>query len=429
MEPPSKRARLKKTEADTNRRTRLFSASDETFPATFPRQIYKREDIDVAPVTGRKRLQQREEMGDAAYRRTRPQSAALGIDDITPIIYNPVLALPAMPVLVSNSESPIASVDTSLRLRQPIGLCDCCTALELSFNALRPQPNGDKEVYNPADEYARESSFEYALSRENPGNEFDDKLQDKATWVIFGIPKYSCDRFRTMRITQPKFIDLLPAPATVNSPESGTFVARIIGEALEPKLINEWVHGCQNLHVGTCPPISTHTFDFPFWAIDVVDMRLCTIPDDALYIALSYVWGPVEASVTTKDNLSSRQQIGGLHSTIKVAAQVIKDSVALVRGMGHRYLWIDQLCVIRGEDDLLKQTLRAMGQIYRCAFVTIVAATGKDANAGLPGVREGSRPQTQLAYHLGHGSNRVALVNALNSPSLEGTAYMERAWT
>lgn len=58
------------------------------------------------------------------------------------------------------------------------------------------------------------------------------------------------------------------------------------------------------------------------------------------------------------------------------------------------YLWVDSLCIRQDRIDKHGQ-IRNMHQIYRRAKFTIIAATGKDANASLPGVIPGSRLESQ----------------------------------
>lgn len=70
--------RVLQSAPDTTRRTRFFHIYDTLFPRVSLRQICKKPEINIAPSTGRKWLHQREELGDAAYRRTRRRSTRLG---------------------------------------------------------------------------------------------------------------------------------------------------------------------------------------------------------------------------------------------------------------------------------------------------------------------------------------------------------------
>jgi hypothetical protein len=63
----------KREEPDTIRRTRFFDAYNVDFLAVSLTKICERDDIDIAPSTGRLWLRQRNIKGDLAYRRQRPQ--------------------------------------------------------------------------------------------------------------------------------------------------------------------------------------------------------------------------------------------------------------------------------------------------------------------------------------------------------------------
>ncbi|CAM1500392.1 Fc.00g095540.m01.CDS01 [Cosmosporella sp. VM-42] len=206
-------------------------------------------------------------------------------------------------------------------------------------------------------------------------------------------------------------------------------VARIPADKIDPQIIRKWIETCQTCHGSKCCTSMSREFDFALWVIDVEEMKLCKLPRDAGYLALSYVWGTATAFLTTKGNLDTRSSRGGLQHVIQISSRAVQDAVKLTRDMGQQYIWIDQLCVIRGDDGLLNQTLRAMGAIYHHATATIVAAGGSDANAGLPGVQSGSRDLDHLTVFIGSGRRRFALIRRPRTIYLDGTTYLKRAWT
>jgi hypothetical protein len=113
------------------------------------------------------------------------------------------------------------------------------------------------------------------------------------------------------------------------------------------------------------------------------------------YIALSYVWGPAQHQKTklvmaNVQHLATRGSLGAL-----AVPQTIEDAIELTRRLGFQFLWVDALCIV--QDDLLNQQIQInnMHGIYKTASVTIVAASGKHSNAGLPGFRPGTRHYEQ----------------------------------
>jgi hypothetical protein len=49
----------------------------------------------------------------------------------------------------------------------------------------------------------------------------------------------------------------------------------------------------------------------------------------------------------------------------------------LVKALNERFLWVDALCLVQNDE---------MDMIYERVLMTIVAASGDNVNAGLPGV-------------------------------------------
>ncbi|KAK5658164.1 hypothetical protein OQA88_2137 [Cercophora sp. LCS_1] len=60
--------------------------------------------------------------------------------------------------------------------------------------------------------------------------------------------------------------------------------------------------------------------------------------------------------------------------------------MTLVRGLNLRYLWVDLLCLSQDYQVDLERGVKAMDRIYEQAWLTVIAADGKNANAGLPGI-------------------------------------------
>jgi hypothetical protein len=65
----------------------------------------------------------------------------------------------------------------------------------------------------------------------------------------------------------------------------------------------------------------------------------------------------------------------------------IRDAVLITRELGLRYLWVDALCILQGQDEAAqldwRQHSAIMGDIYGNAFVTIAAAAAPHADNGI----------------------------------------------
>ena len=68
------------------------------------------------------------------------------------------------------------------------------------------------------------------------------------------------------------------------------------------------------------------------------------------------------------------------------APLTVQDAVRVVRNLGRRYLWVDKYCINQNDETEKRMMLRNMDLIYENAEVTIIAMSGGDDGAGLPGV-------------------------------------------
>lgn len=80
-----------------------------------------------------------------------------------------------------------------------------------------------------------------------------------------------------------------------------------------------------------------------------------------LYLALSYVWGTEGQPKTETSNVETYTTRG---IDIEILPQTIRDAIHVTHSLGHRYLWVDALCIIQDDDDDKKRQLGQMGRIY-----------------------------------------------------------------
>ncbi|KAK5296149.1 hypothetical protein LTR55_000654 [Exophiala xenobiotica] len=64
----------------------------------------------------------------------------------------------------------------------------------------------------------------------------------------------------------------------------------------------------------------------------------------------------------------------------------IQDAIAVTKGIGLRYLWVDRFCIDQRNPDEKHYQIQNMDTVYSGAEITIVAAAGLDEDYGLPGV-------------------------------------------
>ncbi|XTI94459.1 heterokaryon incompatibility protein-domain-containing protein [Cenococcum geophilum] len=195
------------------------------------------------------------------------------------------------------------------------------------------------------------------------------------------------------------------------------------------RLFRRWFNLCECLHGEECQQPLWLGSEYQAEALlmmDVEDSCIVKAPPQCRYIALSYVWGTANIITTTKVTINSFTQKGALQNLSLPAT--IRDSMALVKGIGERYLWVDALCVVQDDFAFQQSQISAIASIYSKALFTIVAAAGYDSNAGLPGVRTGTRSVIQQVVAL-ENVTLIPVINVLGYGGIKDSKWKSRAWT
>ncbi len=198
------------------------------------------------------------------------------------------------------------------------------------------------------------------------------------------------------------------------------------------KLLKMWLRSCQKWHVGVCDDLIFGSVDdtgLPYFkVIDVWKQCVVNASIECRYFALSYVWGSAKSFLTTKADILHLERPGSLAERAEKLCETVKDAMMLVSKLGARYLWVDSLCIVQDDDVDTKQAMISnMNSVYGNAFLTLIAATGRDANAGLPGVRRGSRARYQAIETIRPGM-ALAYVHHLRD-SENQSIHNTRGWT
>jgi hypothetical protein len=221
------------------------------------------------------------------------------------------------------------------------------------------------------------------------------------------------------------------------------FFVRLIGDQIDFTMVRNWLSMCQTWHGSQCDKsqMLNHKVDDPaseipsFRLIDVVDNCIVHAPCNCKYVALSYVWGRIDPQTilrTLRSNVVELEKPGALglpdnHARIPLT---IRDAIQAVKELHLRYLWVDSMCII--QDDMSEgsskmDAISKMDLVYGAAYLTIVAATGTDANAGLPGLWPGTRMVAQPVEEILPGL-RLAFIPK-HYDYTRSSVYHSRAWT
>lgn len=125
--------------------------------------------------------------------------------------------------------------------------------------------------------------------------------------------------------------------------------------------------------------------------------------------------------------------------------RTVTDCIELAALLGFDYLWVDSLCIVQDDAVDQAQQIRQMGSIYSSAFLAVLAAWGEDSDAGLPGLREGTRSVKQQEVTVipaSAGAEGLAVLECLKyypkdwsewyvagQEDVDASRWNQRAWT
>lgn len=214
--------------------------------------------------------------------------------------------------------------------------------------------------------------------------------------------------------------------------------ARLVrGSEIQVPLIRHWLDKCHEGH----EECSLYTPEQPAAKHDrfkegatsnfrVIDLQLGCITRAALdigYVSLSYVWGQLPMFKLTKDNLHRLTREGCLEEIRLELPRTINDAIDLVLALGERYLWVDALCLVQDDEDDVSVGVELMNSVYQGSLFTIVAATGSDADAGLPGLPRTPRIVSRATMAV-TPDLKMTVLHSIDW-HLARSVYNQRGWT
>ena len=218
----------------------------------------------------------------------------------------------------------------------------------------------------------------------------------------------------------PAAKDASPVPPATSSNFSGPL--------LDIGRIRSWISECELKHVncGIMEDSLVNHEPLDILLVDVQNNCLVKATTGQQYVALSYVRGNARMFHTTKSNYKALRKDDALDPQKTKLPKAISDAMRLVEMLGERYLWVDCLSIV--QDDIMRKHLQLnnMNKIFGNAFLTIISASGTDANTRL----HGTEPGTRLPYVVGetiqgtHFISRPANLRAL----LDQGSYGSLSW-
>ncbi|KAH8897689.1 heterokaryon incompatibility, partial [Thozetella sp. PMI_491] len=130
------------------------------------------------------------------------------------------------------------------------------------------------------------------------------------------------------------------------------------------------------------------------------------------FVALSYKWGSTASGAPTTP-------------LPEFLPATVTDAIYVTMQLGYNYLWVDRYCISQNDQHAKHVQIQSMNLVYKHAALTIIAATGEDATAGLSGVRPRKKPM-QLSIKLGH-MQLVATMDQITD--IATSPWNSRGWT
>ena len=181
---------------------------------------------------------------------------------------------------------------------------------------------------------------------------------------------------------------------------------------IDLSVIKTWLRICDQKHGAACrvnPDL--HIKPGSLRLIDVNTKTIVDAHDDALYVALSYVWGSrgktshghLPDNPSTSD-LSGLSEVSILRQLPRRLPATFEDAITVCKNLEERYLWIDLFCIDQSNPHDLQHQINQMNSIYQAATFTIIAKDSTDAYEGLPGISVPLRKRRQPTISTPHGT-------------------------
>ncbi|KAK0642899.1 heterokaryon incompatibility protein-domain-containing protein [Cercophora newfieldiana] len=114
-------------------------------------------------------------------------------------------------------------------------------------------------------------------------------------------------------------------------------------------------------------------------SIDATPCLYVSKGETAPYTTLSYRWGTNMTFRTTKENLTTHQKA----LDMETLPATFRDAISVTRRLGIRYLWIDALCIVQGDNEDWRRESGRMASVYGSSTLTLSATSSASPDAGL----------------------------------------------
>ena len=160
-----------------------------------------------------------------------------------------------------------------------------------------------------------------------------------------------------------------------------SYARRLKPDLADRSVMKSWLQICQTAHT-RCMKYEKTMVKMPISRC-LVDVKAMCVVDVGTrsfdYFALSYVWGKAQTLQLLRGNWHLLTEPGYLQSNYSELSSVVKDAIAITKELGHRFLWVDSLCICQDDAESKYYQMSNMNHIYKQAVATLVALQTKDS--------------------------------------------------
>lgn len=154
------------------------------------------------------------------------------------------------------------------------------------------------------------------------------------------------------------------------------------------RMMRTWLRNCQHTHARCTSKranfLPTRLLDLEAFStgqdIKLVRTDSVKVSNRVEYLTLSHCWGELHTHSIKTETQSLSERMTRIPMT--ALSNTFKDAVQITRDLGHRYLWIDSLCIIQDDKDDWAQEAALMADVYGNAVCTLAALSSKDSTEG-----------------------------------------------
>ena len=171
--------------------------------------------------------------------------------------------------------------------------------------------------------------------------------------------------------------------------------------------VQRWIESCAN-HVNCS---KTSDVPLPTRVIELLptfgkqrSRLLVTNGLKGRYITVSYCWGSQSTILTHKNFAQFQKELDP-----SLMSKTVQDALEITKSLGIPYLWLDAMCILQDSSQDKALEISRMAPIYQSRYITIVAASAKNVDAGF--LRPRKAPSSANTIPFMHDDFQAGTVN------------------